>query len=303
MFERVLTATDLLEACDVAVITALEIVKRENGKLFVLHVLEPTYFQECGPLETVRHFKTGEEIAASYEYREAVKNELDQKCSGALKPYGNYEICISYGRPSLEIRRWSRKYRADLIVLGAHAGKIEEGLIGNRIGNTVEDVIMHATVPVMVVNRFIPRDKLSFHMIMVCVDFSRSCGHAVEFAKKLAIKYGARLVFFHMIPQLSAGETGRPGDGKALEQKLREFCGIQEKIPHEFFIAEGTHPSTEILHIAREKNVDVIVMGSHTSMSEKTWYVGSVVDAVSAQSPCPVIVVTHPELFAKMGTE
>lgn len=300
MFERVLTATDMLDACDAAVITALEIAKRENGKLFVLHVLEPTYFQECGPLETVKHFKTGEEIAASYEYREAVKNELDRKCSGALKPYGNYEIVISYGRPSLEIRRWARKSGADLIVLGPHAGKIEEGLIGTPIGNTVEDVIMHSIVPVMVVNRLIPIEKLNFKTVMVSVDFSRSCGHAVEFAMKLSSKYGSRLVIFHMVPQLPTEETGTRGDPKALEQKLREFCDIQEKIPHEFVIAEGTHPSREILHIAREQNIDVIVMGSHTSMTEQTWYVGSVVDAVSAQSLCPVIVVTHPEVFANM---
>jgi nucleotide-binding universal stress UspA family protein len=302
MFERVLTATDLLDACDVAVITALEIAKRENGKLFVLHVLEPTYFHECGPLETVKNFKTGEETAASPEYREAVKNELDQKCAGALKPYGNYEILISYGRPSVEVRRWSRKSGADLVVLGAHAGKIEEGFIGNRIGNTVEDIIMHSTVPTMVVNRLVSPDTLRFKTLMVCIDFSQSCRYAVEFAMKMASKYGSRLVIFHLIPQLPTGGTGGPADRRALEQKLQEFCRIEDKIPHEFSIAEGTHPSTQILHIAREKNVDLIVMGSHTSMSENTWYVGSVVDAVSAQSLCPVIVVTHPELFAKAGT-
>lgn len=297
-----MTATDMLEACDVVVITALEIAKRKNGKLFVLHVLEPTYFQECGPLETVKHFKTGEEIAASHEYRETVKNELDQKCSGALKPYGNYEIGITYGRPSLEIRRWARKYAADLIVLGPHAGKVEEGLIGTPIGNTVEDVIMHSTAPVMIVNRLIPRERLNFTTIMVCVDFSQSCWYAAEFSKKMAREYGSRIHAFHMVSNLRSGETGGSGDRKALEIKLREFCSIQEEIPHEYAIYEGTHPSAEILHYAREKNIDVILMGSHTSMYEKTWYVGSVVEAVSARSSCPVIVVTHPEMFTKSGT-
>jgi nucleotide-binding universal stress UspA family protein len=301
MFERVLTATDMLEACDVAVIAALDIAKKERCKLFVLHVLEPTYFQECGPLETVKHYKTGEEIAASHEYREAVKNELDKKCSGALKPYGNYEISISYGRPSIEIRRWARKYGADLIVLGPHAGKIEDGLIGTPIGNTVEDVIMNSTVPVMVVNRLIPEERLNFKTIMVCIDFSDSCRHAVEFSKKLAIKYDSRLHIFHMQSRPHSSETGSTGDPKAIGKKLRDFCSIPEELPHEFEVSEGPHPSSEILHYSREKSVDLIVMGSHTTMSDRSWYIGSAVEAVSAQAHCPVVVVTHPEVFLKTG--
>jgi nucleotide-binding universal stress UspA family protein len=303
MFGKILTATDMLEACNVVVITALEIAKKKNGKLFILHVLEPTYFQECGPLETVKHFKTGEETAASQEYRDLVKHELDQKCSGALKPFGNYEIAISYGRPSLEIRRWARKYAADLVVLGPHAGKIEEGLIGTPIGNTVEDVIMHSPVPVMVVNHLIPQEKLQFKTTMVCIDFSRSCWHAVEFAIRLARNYGSRLHIFHMVSKPQLGETGVAGEQpKAIEKKLREFCNIPEEMPHEYRISEGTHPSSEILLFAREKDIDLIVMGSHTSMTDRTWYVGSAVEEASAQSLCPVVVVTHPEVFQKKDT-
>ncbi len=299
MFTRVLTATDMMEACDVVVISALEIAKKENAKLYVLHVLEPTYFHECGPLETVRHFKTGEEIAASAEYGEAVKNELDQKCSGALAPYGNYEILISYGRPSVEVRRWSRKCGADLVVLGAHAGKVEEGFIGNRIGNTVEDVIMLSTVPVMVVNRLVPREKFDFKKVMVCIDFSQSCRYAVDFSVKLAKKYGSHLHVFHMAPARQTGETMSSSERHDLQKRLLDFCGIYDKVSHDYTIAEGTHPSTEILRYADANGVDTIVMGSHTSMSDKSWYVGSAVERVSAGSSCPVMIVTHPEIFAK----
>jgi nucleotide-binding universal stress UspA family protein len=69
MFERVLTATDMFEACDAAVVSALEIMKQNQGKLFILHVMEPSYLHEFGPLEHVKDFKTGEETAASQEMR------------------------------------------------------------------------------------------------------------------------------------------------------------------------------------------------------------------------------------------
>jgi nucleotide-binding universal stress UspA family protein len=292
MFERVLTATDMLDACDAAVITALEIAKQNQGRLFVLHVLEPSYFHECGPVETVRDFKKGEETSATIEYREKVKEELDKKCAGALKPYGNYEIKISYGKPSIETRRWARKFGADLIVLGPHAGKIEEGLIGTPIGNTVEDVIMHSTIPVMIVNRFIPKEKLNFKKIMVCVDFSKSCKYACEFATKLAQKYNSKIFFFHM--------AGTTDSEKEIEEKVRKFYKTPSGIEHEYKIWAGTHPYTEILKMANEKEIDLIVMGSHTREGSERIYVGSAVEHVSAESLCPVVVVTHPDAVLKM---
>jgi len=300
MFERVLTATDMLDFCNPVVVTALEIAKQNQGKLFVMHVLEPSYFHECGPLESVKDFKTGKETAASQEYKEAVKQALDEKCAGALKPYGNYQIDIYYGKPSVEIRRWASKIDADLIVLGPHAGKVEEEkeLIGLPIGNTVEDVIMHVTSPVMIVNRPIPKERLNFKKIMVCIDFSKSCKHSFEFALKLAQRFGSKLFIFHMSATLPSGR--HPGEITASKEKLREFCKIPEGIEHEYSIWEGTLPYSEILKYAREKDVDLIVMGSHTKEKGERFYVGSAVEQVSAECFCPVTVVTHPEALLKM---
>jgi nucleotide-binding universal stress UspA family protein len=292
MFERVLTATNMLEACDVAVISALEIAKQNHGKLFVMHVLEPSYFHECGPRELVKDSRTGKEIAASPEYFDSVKEELDKKCAGALKPYGNYQIDIAYGKPSIEIRRSARKMGAELIVLGPHAVRTEEeGLIGLRIGDTVEDVIMHTTVPVMIVNRLIPKEKLNFKKIMVGIDFSKSCEHAFRFALKLAGKYGSRLFLFHM--------STKPATGSLLaaeeKEKLIKFCPVPEGVEHEYIIWEGTLPFLEILKYAHERDADLIVMGSRTREEGERTYVGSAVEEVSARSLCPVAIVTHPD--------
>jgi nucleotide-binding universal stress UspA family protein len=295
MFKRVLTATDMLQACEAAVISALQIAKRNQGKLFILHVLEPSYFHECGPLETVRNYKTGEEIAASQEYREAVKNELDSKCSGYLKPYGDYEILISYGRPSIEIRRWSSKVGADLIVLGPHAGKVEEGFRGTVIGDTVEDVIMHTNIPVMIINRLILEEKLNFKKIMICIDFSRSCKHAFDFSVKLAKENNSKLFIFHMTHKADIGGKETTGQFKVDVKKLKEFYEVRENIQHEYCLVEGASPSLSILKYAMENDIDLIIMGSHTTDEEdKRWYVGSVVEKVSTQSLCPVVIVTHP---------
>lgn len=295
MFERVLTATDMLDFCNPVVSTALEIAKQKQGKLFVMHVLEPSYFHECGPLESVKDFKTGKETAASKEYKESVKQALDEKCAGNLKPYGNYQIDISYGKPSVEIRRWASKIDADLIVLGPHAGKIEEEkeLIGLPIGNTVEDVIMHVTSPVMIVNRPTPKERLNFKKILICIDFSKSCKYACRFATKLAQLYGSKLFFFHLSIDTQKETT-------SLKEKMKGFCDIPEGIDSELISWGGTLPYLEILKFAREGDVDLIIMGSHTKEKGERLYVGSAVEHVSAEASCPVIVVTHPEALLKM---
>ena len=45
--------------------------------------------------------------------------------------------------------------------------------------------------------------------------------------------------------------------------------------------------------------MDLIVMGSHTTVEDMRRYVGSAVEEVRAKSLCPVAVVTHPEAFTK----
>jgi nucleotide-binding universal stress UspA family protein len=303
MFERVLTATDMFEACDAAVVTALEIAKKDQGRLFVLHVLEPSYFHECGPVEVVKDFKTGEETATTQEYRERVIRELDNKCGGALKPYGNYQIDIVYGRPGIEIRRWARKIGANLIVLGPHAGKIEEEeeFIGAVIGDTVEDVIVYSTYPTMIVNRLIPKERLIFKKIMVCIDFSKSCKYAVEFAIKLARTYDSNLQIFHMV-RISQSDKNEPEiDITSLHEKLRDYCEIPEEIKNEYSIWKGSQPYLEILKYSHEHDIDLIVMGSHTTAEDKRVYIGSTVEEVTARCLCPVAVVAHPEIYRKIN--
>lgn len=86
MYDRILTTTDMLYACDARVVRPLEIAKQNQGKLFVMHVVEPSYFTECSLLESVKDFKTGKEIAFTQEYQGTVKAELDKKCAGLSNP-------------------------------------------------------------------------------------------------------------------------------------------------------------------------------------------------------------------------
>ena len=59
-------------------------------------------------------------------------------------------------------------------------------------------------------------------------------------------------------------------------------------------VLEGA-PFAEIVRYAREKDVDLIVMGTHGHTGLAHVLVGSVTEKVVRKAPCPVLTVRHPE--------
>lgn len=315
MFTNVLAAIDRVTVLDASVLTAARIAEQNNGKLYIIHVLEST---SSDNRNLIKHFKTGEEMVTGAAYQEAVTEEIKKVYANILKSYGNYEIRVTPGFPWEEILRWSRQISTDLIVLGPHSTRAEEeGVVRvvGKIGSTVEGVIMHENCPVMIVNPSIQKGRLAFKRILVGIDFSRSCESALCFAVKLGQEYGSKLFPFHMIPVPPLPKYSKAdyeADRDAGEQRLQEFCHeFLQGTDHKYRVRGGALPHLEILKYADKKDVDLIAMGSHTKEKPGKWYAGSVVERVSFRSKCAVVVVTDPEvllpwedsLTAKIHTE
>jgi len=298
MFNKILVATDLLSACDVPVLTAIDIAKQNNARLYVLHLLESAYSDKYRNF--VQHFKTGEEIVSNAAYEETVKKTLESMCKGSLTAIDNYKIMATPGLPWLQILKLARKERVDLIVLGPHVRRAEEkgvARVSGTIGSTVEGVIMRERCPVMIVNQPVSPDRLEFKRIMVSIDFSRSCEYALRFAKRVAQEQDAELFLFNMfpvVPPFRYLQSDLEEKLSTYKQKLEDFSEeILKGLKYESKVWEGTVPFLEILKYAREKDVELILMGSHVKDKDERWYVGSAVEQASARSSCPVIVVTN----------
>ncbi len=143
--------------------------------------------------------------------------------------------------------------------------------------------------------------------VLVPVDFAECSDAAVLYALDLAAKYGAAVEFIHVfeLPPHATREAmvsapDQPtqtmadylrGRAQSLLDELVEHHDRGEETAHAQHLMEG-HPDQAIISRATEMGADLIVMGTHGHAgSLKHRLVGSVVDRVLRQAPCPVLVV------------
>ena len=69
---------------------------------------------------------------------------------------------------------------------------------------------------------------------------------------------------------------------------------IKGKISVEAVVVQGV-PFTEIIRMAKEYMVDLIVLGTHGRTGLSQAIMGSVAERVVRKSPCPVLTIRHPE--------
>jgi nucleotide-binding universal stress UspA family protein len=144
-----------------------------------------------------------------------------------------------------------------------------------------------------------------FKNIAFCTDFSANADEAFVTAKDLAWHYGATLHIVHVMVNFSVSpplhSTYMPieYDPKFVEEvtaaandaiQNRYLAALKEKQPYEVHLLSG-YSSTEILRLAKESEIDLIVMGSHGLTGLAHVLFGSTADRVVRRAPCSVLTV------------
>ena len=148
---------------------------------------------------------------------------------------------------------------------------------------------------------------IEINRILYATDFSELSEWALGYAMYLARKCSAQLHCVHVVDDsyqywltldAAAIPAGPPVEqlAEAAEKQLAEF--VASKVPAELTavkkIVRG-RPFVEIIRYAREKKVDIIVMGTHGHSGLTHILMGSVAEKVVRKSPCPVLTIRHPD--------
>ena len=148
---------------------------------------------------------------------------------------------------------------------------------------------------------------IDLHRILVPTDFSKFSQAALGYAVAFAEKFGSELHLLHVVQNLAVmipdSVNVMPPVGPSIEQLTSAVQTALDRIIQENklealkeqkAVREGT-PFYEIIQYAKEKDVDLIVMGTHGHSGLVHMLLGSVTEKVVRKSPCPVLTVRHPE--------
>jgi nucleotide-binding universal stress UspA family protein len=134
--------------------------------------------------------------------------------------------------------------------------------------------------------------------ILVATDYS-ACGNAaLKWSAALAREARAALMVVHVDERLPLYRSGVAYSGitePGLPNLVKELLAVKpdDCVPCEHRLLMGD-PAAEILQLALEENVDLIVLGTHGRTGARRLLLGSVAESVLRQAVCPVLVCKEP---------
>ena len=136
--------------------------------------------------------------------------------------------------------------------------------------------------------------------ILIPTDGSECSSRAAETGISLAKVLGAEIYAIYAIDPIIVEELtkgiGTPDIKKELREKGERYLNYVVKsaekagIKANAILAEG-EPHDQIIHYAKTKGIDLIVMGTYGRRGTKRILIGSVTERVIEYAPCPVLVV------------
>jgi nucleotide-binding universal stress UspA family protein len=149
---------------------------------------------------------------------------------------------------------------------------------------------------------------MNIRSILLPTDFSRCAETALPYASQLARQMKARLVCLHVVetvmPPVGYAAVAEPLPvvdigGQLEESATRELpkLGAREEcagLDVEEVLVHGDAAS-EIVRVARERDIDLIVISSHGRTGWGRMLFGSTAESVVRHAHCPVLVVKPKE--------
>lgn len=145
---------------------------------------------------------------------------------------------------------------------------------------------------------------LPFKKILCPTDFSEPSSRAIEAASELALHFGSELCFLHVVSRVPSVPGGAESSGfnvalyekeletawkRSLEEIINQLELKQVKV--HLVVLKGT-AADEILRVADEHNIDLIVIATRGRTGIDRLVFGSVAERVVRLSKCPVFTVS-----------
>lgn len=155
-------------------------------------------------------------------------------------------------------------------------------------------------------------ESLTIRRILIPIDFSEHSKNALRYAASFAKHFGAELVLVYVVEpaiypaDFAFGQVGMPD----LEIELKERGQIElDKMLQSFrgagmkgkAIVRIGKPFLEIITVAEEERIDLILIATHGHTGMEHILFGSTAEKVVRKAKCPVLVVRSQERMGVRG--
>jgi len=282
--QNIAFATDLSSESYAALPFAADFAKRYGAKIWGFHVAVPHGYAS----RPYRDMPTLEKDAQ--EMGRHLQGEFEKRLDGIP----NEVSVIEYGDTWLALSSFLKKHNIDLLVMGTHG---RTGLGKAMLGSVAETVFRQCECPVLTVGPKVTHGlRAAMKEILYATDFTPASRGAAQYAISQAQEQGAHLVMLHVIEPPKAGEFTYRGEfvdaaGKLLQEMVPTQANLSCQ-PEE--LVKFGDPAEVILNVARERNVDLIVLGvrrPEVNLGLTTRFGRAVAYRVVSEATCPVLTV------------
>ena len=269
--KKILVPTDFSKHAEYALKVAAQIAKKNNGEIFILHMLEL-------PHEGNDAMAQGRDIPEIMYFKKRAEEKLDDLCNAEyLKDIDVSEIIKIEG--TFEgIMDISQKNNIDLIVMGSHGANGFKEMI---IGSNTEKVVRTSNVPVLVIKK--EMGEFDVNKFVFASDFSDEVKGTFAKAVEFSNKFGAHL---HLV------SINTPNNFKSTavaEKIMSDFVGNFQINNYSTHIYNDVNVEKGILNFANSIDADLIGMSTHGRKGLAHFFNGSISEDLVNHAIRPVV--------------
>jgi len=136
--------------------------------------------------------------------------------------------------------------------------------------------------------------------ILIPTDGSDYSMRAAQYGISIAKMVGAQVVVIFVVDEIVLDQISKITERETVERELKEdgkgyieyvaSLAEKERVASSTMIEKG-RPFERIVHLAKDLNVDLIVMGTYGRRGAERILIGSVAQRVIEYATCPVLVI------------
>ena len=269
--KKILVPTDFSKHAEYALKVAAQIAKKNNGEIFILHMLEL-------PHEGNDAMAQGRDIPEIMYFKKRAEEKLDDLCDAEyLKDIDVSEIIKIEG--TFEgIMDISQKNNIDLIVMGSHGANGFKEMI---IGSNTEKVVRTSNVPVLVIKK--EMGEFDVNKFVFASDFSDEVKGTFAKAVEFSNKFGAHLHLVYINTPNNFKSTA------VAEKIMSDFVGNFQINNYSTHIYNDVNVEKGILNFANSIDADLIGMSTHGRKGLAHFFNGSISEDLVNHAIRPVV--------------